>query len=49
MRIWEAEEGLGLVAVRSPRTLLISLYNDKNFKCTRKNQYEPNPDLIKKK
>ena len=36
MRIWKAEDGLGLVAVRSPRTLLISLYNDKDCKCTRK-------------
>ena len=48
MRIWEAEEGIGLVAVRSPRTLLISLYNENHNKCTRKNLYEPDPDKTKK-
>ena len=48
MRIWKAEEGLGLVAVRSPRTLLISLYNDKNYQCTRINQYEPDQGKTKK-
>ena len=42
MRIWETKPGKGLVAVRSPRTLLISIYNNE------KKQYRrPENDIYK--
>ena len=48
LRVWLDDQGSGLVAVRSPRTLLVSMFTDKNNQCIRNNQYQADNKLTKK-